>query len=538
MCGASLGDCVGSCARVNALYVGRDGVGAENVWGCGRSAVRESAHRDGIYIVGAGFAGSVLAREIQTKKVLGTVIAFLDDDPCKIGSNLHGVPVLGPIFEVARIVRITPHDHALIAIPSISIERLRDIYLTLRAAGFTVIKLLPALAQIIDGTAHLVQTREIDPQDLLTRTPVTINLKKSLAYLCGKRVLVTGAGGSIGSELACQLLSGDVERLYLFGHGENSIYQIDKKIRRLQEEGVGSRTVIVPVIGDLKDAAYVRYLIEQLRCDAVFHAAAYKHVPMMELNPVSVIENNVFGTKFLLDACIACRVKRFVLLSTDKAVDPVSIYGVSKMLNEKNVLYAAERVRDFGHDAAYMFVRFGNVLGSRGSIMPLFIEQIKKGGPVTVTDPAMTRFFMTIPEACSLVLQVGGVGVNGASYLLDMGEPVSIMETAQQLIRYFGYEPDRDIPIHVVGLRPGECLSEPLVSKDERIEPTVYPKVLRLREREPLDFAHLERLWDQLYPYCFPSGEKVRYRHKEGLVRVLCDSCATLKQRYMPNSEA
>ncbi|TYT78707.1 polysaccharide biosynthesis protein [Treponema phagedenis] len=466
----------------------------------------------------------MLLNEIQKKEIFGSVAAFLDDDPEKIGTKIHGVPVLGPINEVASLIRITRRDEALIAIPSITIERLREIYALLKTAGFTMIKLLPALSQIIDGTAHLIQTREINPQDLLARTPVKIGLKKSLQYLRGKRVLITGAGGSIGSELARQLLSGGAERLYLLGHGENSIYQIDKELRKLQEGGVGEKATIVPIIGELKDRDYTNYIIKQLRCDAVFHTAAYKHVPMMERNPVAVIENNVFGTKNLLDACIAHDVKRFVLISTDKAVDPISIYGVSKMLNEKNLLAAAAQINGKkNQDAAYMFVRFGNVLGSRGSIFPLFMEQIQCGGPVTVTDPQMTRFFMTIPEACSLVLQTGGVGINGQSYLLDMGEPVNILETAKQLIRFHGYEPEKDIPIEIIGVRPGERLTEPLWSSDEAIEKTGYPKILRLHEKTAFDIQRLETIWQQLYPYCFYTGDEAKYRNKEGLLQTLKD---------------
>ncbi|HOT63145.1 MAG TPA: nucleoside-diphosphate sugar epimerase/dehydratase, partial [Treponemataceae bacterium] len=379
----------------------------------------------------------MLAREIREKGIFGSVIAFFDDDREKIGKTIDGIPVLGPIRRVARLVRIGPRDEALIAIPSASPETLRSIYLSLKQAGFTRIRLLPGIAQILEGKAHLIQAREIDPQDLLGRPPVSISLKKSLAYLRGKRVLITGAGGSIGSEIARQLLSGGAERLYLFGHGENSIYQIDRELRLLQEGGVGEKATIVPVIGELKDREYMRHIMRKLRCDVVFHAAAYKHVPLMEANPVAVIENNVFGTANLLDACLESGVRRFVLISTDKAVEPVSVYGASKMLSERLVLEAARRARESGlgggaSDSAYMFVRFGNVLGSRGSILPLFLDQIRKGGPVTVTDPEMVRYFMTIPEACSLVLQAGGVGVNGESYLLDMGEPVRIVEIAEQ----------------------------------------------------------------------------------------------------------
>jgi len=299
-----------------------------------------------VYIIGAGLAGTMIAHEIKRKGVFGRVAAFLDDDPQKIGSKIEGIPVLGPIQDVARLIRVEARDELLIAIPSIKAERLREIYAIVKEAGFTIIKLLPGISQIVDGNAHLVQAREINPQDLLGRTPIKISLKNSLAYLRGKRVLITGAGGSIGSELARQLLSGGAERLYLFGHGENSIYQIDKELRLLQEEGVGDKATIVPIVGELKDREYMHYIIGKLRCDAVFHTAAYKHVPLMEANPVAVIENNVFGTKNLLDACIENGVKRFVLISTDKAVNPVSIYGVSKMLNEKMVLDAAARVKE------------------------------------------------------------------------------------------------------------------------------------------------------------------------------------------------
>ena len=485
-----------------------------------------------VYIIGAGLAGTMIAHEIKRKGIFGRVAAFLDDDPQKIGAKIEGIPVLGPIQDVARLIRVEARDELLIAIPSIKAERLREIYAIVKEAGFTTIKLLPGISQIVDDNAHLVQAREINPQDLLGRTPIKISLKSSLAYLRGKRVLITGAGGSIGSELARQLLSGGAERLYLFGHGENSIYQIDKELRLLQEEGVGDKATIVPIVGELKDRDYMRYIIGKLRCDAVFHTAAYKHVPLMEANPVAVIENNVFGTKNLLDACIENGVKRFVLISTDKAVNPVSIYGVSKMLNEKMVLDAAARVGEkYGSpDYAYMFVRFGNVLGSRGSIFPLFVEQVKKGGPVTVTSPDMMRFFMTIPEACSLVLQTGGVGINGQSYLLDMGEPVNILETARQLIRYMGYEPEKDIPIEIIGVRPGERLEEPLISKTEYTEQTDYPKILRLQNREEYDSATLRTLLAALQPVCCSSDNPALYRNKEHLTHILCDACTSFRE--------
>ncbi|MDR0910871.1 MAG: polysaccharide biosynthesis protein, partial [Spirochaetaceae bacterium] len=232
-----------------------------------------------LYIIGAGFAGRTLAAEIAEKKIFGKVVAFLDDAKEKIGSIINGIPVLGPIREVANLLKFNPADEAIIAIPSASREYLAELYSILKKAGFVRIRILPAISQIIEDDAHLIQTREIDPQDLLGRTPITVNLKSSLAYLRGKRVLVTGAGGSIGSELCRQLLSGGASRLYLFGHGENSIYQIDRELRLLQEEGVGEKAAIVPIIGDLKDADYMNYIIEKTKVDVIFHAAAYKHVP-------------------------------------------------------------------------------------------------------------------------------------------------------------------------------------------------------------------------------------------------------------------
>jgi FlaA1/EpsC-like NDP-sugar epimerase len=476
-----------------------------------------------LYIIGAGFAGQTLAREIKTKGIFGEVVAFLDDDPAKIGHSIEGVPVLGPIKDVARLLRMNPADEAIIAIPSASREYLRELYNILKKAGFEKIRILPGISQIIEGDAHLIQTRSIDPQDLLGRTPVAIGLKESLTYLRGKRVLVTGAGGSIGSELCRQLLSGGAQRLYLLGHGENSIYQIDRELRLLQEEGVGEKATIVPIIGDLKDEAYVNYIIGKLKVDVIFHTAAYKHVPMMEENPVAAIENNVFGTENLVKAARSYKVKRFVLISTDKAVDPVSVYGASKMLCEQLVLSASQE-----GGAHFMVVRFGNVLGSRGSIMPLFQKQIEKGGPVTVTHPEARRWFMTIPEACSLVLKAGGVGENGKLYLLDMGEPIKIRELAEQMIRFYGFEPDREIKIEYIGLRPGERLDERLWSENEIPVETEYPRIRRVeRKEEPI--LDLTKLLDSIRPICrFDPAKAELYRDKVRLRRLLHDFIPTV----------
>jgi FlaA1/EpsC-like NDP-sugar epimerase len=485
-----------------------------------------------VYIIGAGFAGQTLAREIKAKPVFGRVVAFLDDDPAKIGGRIEDIPVLGPIRDVAQLLRMNPADEAIIAIPGASREYLGELYGILKRAGFERIRILPAISQIIEGDAHLIQTRSIDPQDLLGRTPVAVNLRESLAYLRGKRVLITGAGGSIGSELCRQLLSGGAARLYLFGHGENSIYLIDRELRLLQEEGVGEKASIVPVIGDLKDRDYIHYLLGKLKADVIFHTAAYKHVPMMEENPVAAIENNVFGTKNLVDAAKANGVKRFVHITTDKAVEPVSVYGASKYLCERIVLDAAEnRAAPDGdkNQTRFMAVRFGNVLGSRGSIMLLFQKQIEKGGPLTVTHPDMKRWFMTIPEACSLVLKAGGVGENRGLYLLDMGEPVRIRDMAEQMIRFYGFEPERDIKIEYTGVRAGERLDEQLWSGSEEPQPTDFTRILKLRQKAPANLVDLTALLEKLRPIIrFDAAQADAYRNSRLLYKLIRDAVPTL----------
>jgi len=480
--------------------------------------------RNRIYIIGAGFAGISIAREIRGKEILGEVVAFLDDNAAKIGTRIDGVPVLGPIDAVAEIVDKTPGDEALIAIPSAGHEKLRRLYQLLESAGFARIRILPAVSQIIEGDAHFIQTRDLNPADLLGRNPVKIGLRESLRYLRGKRVVITGAGGSIGSELARQLLSGGAQRLYLFGHGENSIYEIDRELRLLQEEGVGERATIVPVIGDLQDRDYMHFILDRLKAHVIFHAAAYKHVPMVEANPVVAVANNVMGTRNLVDAAIAAGTERFVLISTDKVVEPTSVYGVSKKLAEEIVLAAPG-----GDQGAYMVVRFGNVLGSRGSIVPLFQQQIAKGGPVTITHPEAARYFMTIPEASSLVLKAGGVGDGGALYVLDMGEPVRIQELAEQMIRFYGYEPHEEIEISYIGMRRGEKLTESLVGPGEEPVETPYPRIKRIRRSLP-PVPALDELIERLRPICsFAAERKELFRNRRVLRETLADHFPTVK---------
>ncbi len=476
-----------------------------------------------IYIIGAGFAGQEIANELKRKGIFGKVIGFIDDDTQKIGSEIDGIPVFGPISTMDRIQKEKPADEAIIAIPGGPSERLKRIYSILKNSRINSIRLLPGISQIIDGDAHLIQTRDISAEDLIGRDPAVISLKKSLSYLRGKRVLITGAGGSIGSELSRQLLSGGAQRLYLLDHGENNLYEIEAELKLLQEEGVGEAAAIVPVIGDLQDRQYMNFILTRLKADVIFHCAAYKHVPMMEMNPVEAIKNNVFGTRNLVKAAVQSGVSKFVLISTDKAVDPVSVYGSSKMIAEEIVL--AEKPSK----TEMMVVRFGNVLGSRGSIVPLFQKQIRKGGPLTITHPDIKRFFMTIPEAASLVLKAGGVGSGGTLYLLDMGEPIKIKDLAKQMISFYGFKPEEDIQIKIIGLRPGEKLEEKLWASNENPASTEYPGIIKLEKTARFD-GKIEQVLEDVTDICFFNPDKPEeYRNRLKLRSKL--------KKYIPELE-
>ena len=476
-----------------------------------------------IAIIGAGYAGRDIASEIQKKEFPGQVIVFFDDDKNKIGAFYDNIPILGPLSSLKSLIKRYNCDEAIIAMPTAEKSLIKQIYEDLKKSGIKIVRIVPALSQVLDGDAHLIQTREITVQDLLGRKPVAISLKKSLEYLRGKRVLITGAGGSIGGELARQLLHGGADRLYLFDHGENNVYEIDKELRLLQEEGIGEKATIVPVIGELKDKDFTDFLIARLKADIVFHCAAYKHVPMLENNPVEAVKNNIFGTRNLLDAAIKNRVKRFVLISTDKAVNPTSTYGITKQVGENMVLTGGGGVTDC------MVVRFGNVLDSRGSIVPLFRDQLMKGGPLTITHEKATRFFMTIPEASSLVLQAGGVGENGKLYILDMGEPVAIKTLAEQMIRFYGYTPGKEIKLKYIGLRKGEKIEERLWLEEERVSPTEYPRILCLNEIKS-DSGKINDLLKRLGPICFlDPRDPEAFRNRLQLRRILHDYCPSLE---------
>jgi FlaA1/EpsC-like NDP-sugar epimerase len=435
-----------------------------------------------ILVVGAGDAGGLVLREMLKNRAGGYVpTGLVDDDPRKRHMRLHGVRVLGTTDELPRILRDHRPDEVHIAIPSAAGEVRNRIVRACRDAGVPV-KTLPSVHELLHGDAQLVsQLREVQVEDVLGREPVQFDPAQAGRYAAGEIVLVTGAGGSIGSELCRQLVRIGPERLILFDHSEGNLFSIE---RELVARGV---TNIVPVVGDVKDARRLDRLFTDYRPGVVFHAAAYKHVPLMEANPLEAVRNNALATAIVAHAAAMHGVRRFVLVSTDKAVNAQTVMGSSKALAEWVVEAMAER----GSDTIFVAVRFGNVLGSSGSVVPIFREQIAQGGPVTVTHPDMTRFFMTIPEAAQLIVQAGGIGEGGEIFVLDMGKPVRILDLARDMITLSGHEPGRDIEIRLVGIRPGEKLDEQLFEDWETVERTTHWKIRRAT-RPPIDAGWLD----------------------------------------------
>ncbi|TMM26487.1 MAG: polysaccharide biosynthesis protein [Actinobacteria bacterium] len=395
-----------------------------------------------VLVVGAGDAGQLVIRELQRNRQLGyTPIGLIDDDNRKKNLRVHGVRVLGTTEDLPHILRDNKPDEVLIALPSASGEA-RQRIVTATRQGNVPVKTLPGLYELISGESELAtQIRPVQVEDVLGREPVEVDLEATAAYLREKTVLVTGAGGSIGSELCRQIARLGPQRLVLVDQGETALFEIEREL--VDERGFAAT---VPILADCKSSTKMRQVFERYQPGVVFHAAAYKHVPLMEANPLESVRNNVIATEVVAETAIEFGAQRFVLISTDKAVNPKTVMGQSKALCEWIV--EAYGARD---DVATRFVavRFGNVLGSSGSVIPIFRRQIAKGGPVTVTHPEMTRYFMTIPEAASLVIQAGAIGGRGDVFVLDMGEPVRIIELAQQMIRLSGMEPERDIDVAI-----------------------------------------------------------------------------------------
>ncbi len=438
-----------------------------------------------VLVLGAGTAGASLARELS-RSGEWRLAGLLDDDPMKQGREVYGYKVLGPISDLARWAEATKAEHVIIAIPSATVEAQRRVATFCVRAGVRAM-VLPSLTALMPGQGFLSQVRQIDLEDLLGRDAVSIDTPHVEALLRDRVVMVTGAGGSIGSELCRQILRFEPAQLIAFDLSEYAMYRLTEELReRFPEQ------YIVPIIGDAKDSLLLDQVMSRYAPHIVFHAAAYKHVPLMEeLNAWQALRNNVLGTYRVARAAIRHDVRHFVLISTDKAVNPTNVMGASKRLAEM----ACQALQQTSDHTQFETVRFGNVLGSAGSVIPKFQQQIAKGGPVTVTHPEITRFFMTIPEASQLVLQASSMGQGGEIFILDMGEPVKIVDLARDLIRLYGLSEDQ-IRIEFSGLRPGEKLYEELLADDETTTRTPHPKLRTARAREVAD-----NLLDELLPW-------------------------------------
>ena len=432
-----------------------------------------------VLVVGAGDAGAIVTREMQRNPQLAMQpVGFVDDDPVKIGKRIYGVPVVGNLEQLRAAIDLLRADEVIIAMPRVSGAVLRGVTEECRLAGIAS-RTMPGVFELLGGNVSVSRLRQVDITDLLRRSPIEAEPDVS-QYVHGRTVLVTGAGGSIGFELCRQVAHSRPRCLVLLGHGENSIFEAAMQLREVFG-GVRLETVIA----DIRDRARLFRVFDALRPEIVFHAAAHKHVPLMETNPEEAITNNVLGTQNVLDAATRVDCRRFVLISSDKAVTPSSLMGASKRMAEALVRDAAART---GHP--YVVVRFGNVLGSRGSVVPAFKRRIEQGGPIYVTHPDMKRFFMTIPEAVHLVLQAGGMGKGGELFVLKMGEPLRIVQLAQDLIRLSGLALD-EVSIVFTGLRPGEKLEESLWDDGAIVESTDHPEVLRVTEPRPPGAARI-----------------------------------------------
>ncbi|MGQ9631112.1 MAG: polysaccharide biosynthesis protein [bacterium] len=442
--------------------------------------------RKRVLIIGAGIAGKMVLQEIIIHRELNCkVVGFIDDDPQKLNTSFLNTKVLGTRNDIERVVKEYGVEEVIIAIPSAKGQVIRDIIKHCERIKVKF-KIVPGIFEIIEGNVSISQVREVQVDDLLGRKEVRIDPEAVASYICDKRVLVTGAGGSIGSELCRQSAGFKPALLTLLDRDENSIYHIDMEMRRTFPD-----LPMATVICDVKDRDKVGNVLRRFRPDVIFHAAAYKHVSLMEDNPDEAIKNNVLGTRVIAEAADEFGVERFVFISTDKAVNPTSVYGASKRLAEMVIQGLAGREgRLEGRPTKFMAVRFGNVMGSRGSIIPLFKEQIASGGPVTVTHPDVVRYFMTIPEAVQLVMEAAAVGKGGEVFVLDMGEPVRILDLAKDMIVLSGFEPGRDIEIKFIGLKPGEKLREEVLTAEEGLRATKYEKIFVTRP-ERVDYESL-----------------------------------------------
>ena len=435
-------------------------------------------------IIGAGDAGATIAREIERyHKRSRKVIGFIDDDESKFNRLMGGVRILGNRHDIPSIVKENKVKEIIIAMPSVTRNEIRNI-MEICSPLKCKVNTLPGMYQLLDDEVLVSHLHPVSIEDLLERDEVRLDMDIVEHYIRDKVVLVTGAGGSIGSEICRQIMRVGPKQLLLLGHGENSIYLINQELKNIYKDGP-----IIPIIADIRDKQQLDQIFTQYNPQVVFHAAAHKHVPLMEIQPMAAVLNNIYGTRNVADVAGRHGVERFVMISTDKAVNPTSVMGATKRVAEKVIISMNDT-----YDTKYITVRFGNVLGSRGSVIPLFKKQIEAGGPVTVTDPEMTRYFMTIPEASQLVLQAGAMGKGGEVFLLDMGEPVKIIDLARNMIRLSGLEPDKDIHIKITGLRPGEKKYEELLTSEEGTNRTNHTKIFEA----PLDTVDRDWLIDKI----------------------------------------
>ena len=469
-----------------------------------------------VMLIGAGDAGRALAVEFtNSDHIQDHLSCVIDDNPVKWNKQLCGVPIVGGRQDIATAVKKYKISKIIFAIPNCTAKSRKEI-LDICATTGCEVQMLPGIFQMVNGEVSVSKLRKVDPQDLLGRDPIQVNLEEICGYINDKTVLVTGGGGSIGSELCRQIAHAKPKQLIILDIYENNAYDIQMELRRTHPE-----LNLEVIIGSVRDAVRLNHVMETYRPELVFHAAAHKHVPLMETSPCEAIKNNVIGTYKLAKAAAEYGVKRFVQISTDKAVNPTNIMGASKRLCEMVI-----QMMNRESKTEFVAVRFGNVLGSNGSVIPLFKKQIEAGGPVTVTHPDIIRYFMTIPEAVSLVLQAGYYAKGGEIFILDMGEPVRIMDLAKKLIRAYGYEPNVDMPIKIIGLRPGEKLYEELLTDSEKaaMSKTAHDKIF-VAPPIPMDDDRLDRDLAQL--------EKAAHESDEAAVAALMQVLPS----YKPNRD-
>ncbi len=482
--------------------------------GRGKTKRHSNSFYKRVVLIGAGDAGEKILREIKSHNELNyEVLGFLDDDPKKKGKSIHGVKVLGPISSLPKIVREKNIHEVLITIPSASPSLIRNI-VNLTSKLKIPVKILPGIWELIDGRVSINKIRNVKIEDLLERDIINLDSNRIKDYINGKKILVTGAGGSIGSEICRQLANYNPEKLILLGRGENNIFNIE-----LELKSKFPNLQIKSYIADIRDKDRISYIFFQEKPNIVFHSAAHKHVPLMEENPDEAVINNIFGTVNVMDASKEVKIKRLIFISTDKAVYPINIMGATKRVGEILVKYYSSN-----SDTEFIAVRFGNVLGSRGSVFEVFKKQIEQGGPITITHPDMERYFMTIPEAVGLVLQASIMEKSGDLFVLDMGKPIKIMDLAKNFIELSGYYLD-DVEIKITGLRPGEKLKEELWEKEEITEKTEHPKILRIVSTNHIDYYMLEQKLIKL-------KNVTKTRDREKIWEVLNDIIESSRRNY------